>query len=268
MSMFSITSSRRTPDFAAAFSKAYRFTTTMSIGAIPCFAAAARCSALPRRCRMPPCTLGCSVFTRPSNISGKPVSSDTSRTARPASRRAFAVPPVETSSTPNPASTRAKSTRPVLSVTLSSARLIFFSPLKVVLRNCRRDEGLQKNCKHKPPPLSDAGLSVEESRRPRSTLSSPPFVTAPTERYVRTMHAFSDGERRHAPQPEILPPGAWDEPQPAEEPRGWYPPPQPPPRPQRPQRRHWASAPATYWLVGINFAVYRSEEHTSELQSP
>jgi len=70
------------------------------------------------------------------------------------------------------------------------------------------------------------------------------------------MDAFSDGERRHAPQPEILPPGAWDEPQPAEEPRGWYPPPQPPPRPQRPQRRHWASAPATYWLVGINFAVY------------
>lgn len=38
-----------------------------------------------------------------------------------------------------------------------------------------------------------------------------------------------------------------------EQPRGWYPPPQPPPRQPR---RHWAHAPATYTLVGINFAVY------------
>jgi rhomboid protease GluP len=55
--------------------------------------------------------------------------------------------------------------------------------------------------------------------------------------------------RRGAAQPEILPPGA----SPAEQPRGWYPPP-PPPQVRKP--RHWASAPATYTLVGINFAVY------------
>ncbi|MGA7350849.1 MAG: rhomboid family intramembrane serine protease [Acidobacteriaceae bacterium] len=59
--------------------------------------------------------------------------------------------------------------------------------------------------------------------------------------------------RRYSSQPEILPPGVDPEPsrEPAE-PRGWYPPAQPPPRP----RRHWASAPATYTLVGINCAVY------------
>ena len=70
----------------------------------------------------PPCTAGCSVLTRPSMISGKPVSSETSRTAMPASAIAFAVPPVETSSMPKPASARAKSIRPVLSETDSSAR--------------------------------------------------------------------------------------------------------------------------------------------------
>src|SRR5512139_1371564 len=74
---------------------------------------------------MPPWTLGCSVFTRPSSISGKPVYSLTSITARPASRSALAVPPVESSSTPAPASARAKSTRPVLSETESRARWIF-----------------------------------------------------------------------------------------------------------------------------------------------
>lgn len=60
-----------------------------------------------------------------------------------------------------------------------------------------------------------------------------------------------DHGRRGVPQPEILPPGVAPEP----EPRGWYPPPQQqPPQPRR--ARHWASAPATYTLVGINFAVY------------
>ncbi|HEV2280326.1 MAG TPA: rhomboid family intramembrane serine protease [Acidobacteriaceae bacterium] len=67
------------------------------------------------------------------------------------------------------------------------------------------------------------------------------------------MDAFSEADRRPSPQPEILPPGSWEPPRPVEEPRGWYPPPQPPPRPPR---RHWAHAPATYWLVGINCAVY------------
>ncbi len=63
-------------------------------------------------------------------------------------------------------------------------------------------------------------------------------------------------------RPEILPPGTYPESnsegegvQGPEQARGWYPPPSyqaPPPRP----RRHWASAPATYTLVGINCAVY------------
>src|SRR5882757_11075892 len=73
-------------------------------------------------CRMPPCTFGCSVFTRPSSISGNPVRSLISRTVRPASRNAFDVPPVETNSTPSAESLCANSTRPLLSVTESKAR--------------------------------------------------------------------------------------------------------------------------------------------------
>ncbi len=59
--------------------------------------------------------------------------------------------------------------------------------------------------------------------------------------------------RRGTAQPEILPPGALPTGGEPPEPRGWYPPP-PPPQVRKP--RHWASAPATYTLVGINFAVY------------
>ena len=63
-------------------------------------------------------------------------------------------------------------------------------------------------------------------------------------------HTGADG--RFASHPEILPPGPIPTSEP-QQPRGWYPLPQPPPRPPR---RHWASAPATYWLVGINCAVF------------
>ena len=76
----------------------------------------------------PPWSFGCSVLTRPSMISGKPVKSAIERTAMPASASAPAVPPVETISTPSSASPRAKSTRPVLSETDSSARRTWTSP--------------------------------------------------------------------------------------------------------------------------------------------
>src|SRR6266849_7742456 len=82
------------------------------------------CSGLWRTASNPPCILGCRVLTRPSIISGKPVRSDTSRTLRPASASARAVPPVETSSTPKPASRRANSISPVLSDTEMRARKI------------------------------------------------------------------------------------------------------------------------------------------------
>src|SRR6185312_3777103 len=77
---------------------------------------------VPRRPSRPPCTFGCRVLTRPSMISGKPVSVETSVTGTPAWRNAPAVPPVETRATPSASSPCARSARPVLSETLSSAR--------------------------------------------------------------------------------------------------------------------------------------------------
>jgi hypothetical protein len=77
------------------------------------------------RPRMPPCTRGCSVLTRPSRISGAPVKSLTSRTGTPAAPSAFAVPPVERISRPSCDSRRPKSMTPVLSETEINAREIF-----------------------------------------------------------------------------------------------------------------------------------------------
>ena len=74
---------------------------------------------------MPPWILGCSVFTRPSIISGNPVTSLTSRTGNPAPRSVRAVPPVDSSSTPSSWRPRAKSTIPVLSCALTRARETF-----------------------------------------------------------------------------------------------------------------------------------------------
>src|SRR6185503_10514159 len=95
-------------------------------------AAARRCSGSSRRASRPAYRRGCSVLTRPSIISGKPVKSSIARTSRPDWRSATAVPPVETSSTPSSASPRAKSTIPRLSETDSSARRTLTSPGSVV----------------------------------------------------------------------------------------------------------------------------------------
>ena len=94
----------------------------MSMASMPFAAMSASSPAWSFLARMPPCTLGCSVFTRPPMISGCPVTSLTSVTSRPASRSVRAVPPVEMSCTPSAASPRARSTSPVLSDTDSSAR--------------------------------------------------------------------------------------------------------------------------------------------------
>src|SRR5687767_15592546 len=89
---------------------------------------------------MPPWILGCSVLTRPSIISGNPVTSETLVTGSPASARAFDVPPVETSWTPCPVSPRAKSMRPVLSETLRIARIfaVFLDTFRRPPILCRR----------------------------------------------------------------------------------------------------------------------------------
>src|SRR5579884_3766437 len=122
MSIFSIKSSAVRLSLAAVASNGYRFTTTRSIGAMPCSFACFQSSARLRRKRSPPCTFGCSVLTRPPSISGQPVNSDTSFTATPPSRSSFAVPPVERISMRSAAKRMANSSTPVLSNTLISAR--------------------------------------------------------------------------------------------------------------------------------------------------
>jgi hypothetical protein len=97
MSIFSMQSAAEAPDATVA-ANGYRLQTTTSMvpgrGAereglqvgkakagcaarapMLCVLSAAMCAASPRLARMPPCTAGCSVFTRPSSISGKEVSS-------------------------------------------------------------------------------------------------------------------------------------------------------------------------------------------------
>src|SRR5579863_1080728 len=106
----------------------------MSIAPISCSASAAMCSGLARMARMAPVILGCIVLTRPSSISGNPVTSATSRTVRPASRKALAVPPVEISSTPRALNSLANSAIPVLSVTLIRARLTWGIETKLTRR--------------------------------------------------------------------------------------------------------------------------------------
>ena len=59
---------------------------------------------------MPACTLGCRVFTRPSRISGNPVTSETLVTFTFSWASSWAVPPVERISTPWVRSARASST--------------------------------------------------------------------------------------------------------------------------------------------------------------
>src|SRR6185437_17052290 len=101
----------------------------MSMGGMPCSFMERAWSGLSRRARMPPWTLGWSVFTRPSIISGKPVNSETSVTTTPFSLRSCAVPPVERISTPWVRSALAKSTSPVLSEALRSARRILMGDI-------------------------------------------------------------------------------------------------------------------------------------------
>src|SRR3982751_2954043 len=105
----------------------------MSMGRMPCSFIDATWSGLSRRARMPPCTLGCRVFTRPSIISGKPVKSPTSVTTTPFSLSSCAVPPVDRISTPSGRSALANSTTPVLSETLMRARVTLMGSIEPVL---------------------------------------------------------------------------------------------------------------------------------------
>src|SRR5690606_36154052 len=95
---------------------------------MPCSASTA--SSTPGRASKPAWTAGCSVFPRPSMISGNAVIRSTSVTLMPASRKTAAVPPVETISKESSVSDRANSAMPCLSETLRSARrFVLIAPL-------------------------------------------------------------------------------------------------------------------------------------------
>src|SRR3954447_10306633 len=93
-----------------------------------CSFSGATWSGLSRTARTPAAIFGLIVLTRPSSISGKPVRSSIARVSIPASARCLAVPPVDTISTPSCTRQRAKSAMPVLSETVTSARLTRTSP--------------------------------------------------------------------------------------------------------------------------------------------
>jgi len=126
MSMFSIASSSVQPGLATVASNGYRLTTSRSMVSMPWACSAAMCSGKSRRASRPPWIFGCSVLTRPSSISGKPVWSATSVTGRPASASSLAVPPVESSLMPSACSAWANSRMPVLSETEIKAFMVVF----------------------------------------------------------------------------------------------------------------------------------------------
>src|SRR5882762_1137652 len=112
---------------------------------MPCSAACFTSSGRLRRYSKPPCTLGCSVFTRPPSISGQPVNSETSFTATPDSRNNFAVPPVERISIFSAASRFANSRTPVLSNTLISARCTAMKdPPRTEAIQCKRNRNFRE----------------------------------------------------------------------------------------------------------------------------
>jgi hypothetical protein len=83
--------------------------------------------------KIPPWTEGCSVLTLPPKISGAPEISETSLTARPASLRLLAVPPLATRVNPNAFKFLPNATRPVLLDTDNNARIIFLMKYKIYM---------------------------------------------------------------------------------------------------------------------------------------
>ena len=101
----------------------------MSMGSMPCALMVSMCSGTSRRARMPAMSLGCMVLTRPSSISGKPVTSSTSVTGMPESLSSLAVPPVEMICTPRSVRPLANDSRPLLLNTEMRARWTFTGTL-------------------------------------------------------------------------------------------------------------------------------------------
>ncbi len=174
MSISSTSSSNGVSGLAAARTNGYRLTTTRSIGWMPCLSMATRSSGRDLRARIPPWIAGCRVLTLPSSISGNPVTSDTLVTRSPSRASAPAVPPVETSSIPRPARSLANSTSPVLSDTLSSARVMV------------------------PPRAASTGRRLDTRPEPPLSCQVAPELYGPWRR-AATVRLFLCPHRGHAP---------------------------------------------------------------------
>ena len=115
MSMFSKASSSVTPGLRIVSTKGYRFPTTTSMPSMPRSLSSATWESKSRLARIPAWMTGCRVLTRPSRISGNPVTSESSVTGSPAAVSSPRVPPVLMISNPASISFPANSTAPVLS---------------------------------------------------------------------------------------------------------------------------------------------------------
>ena len=102
------------------------FTQTISMNSIPFSLSACKWEGSSRRANSAPCTLGCKVLTRPSHISGKPVTSEIPIVCTPASSNRRWVPPVAIISQPCCCKPCTNSTNPVLSLTLTNALIFCF----------------------------------------------------------------------------------------------------------------------------------------------
>ena len=149
---------------------------------MPCARMAAACSALSRSASRPPWTAGCSVFTRPSIISGKPVTSDDVAHRSPASASAArAAGRDELDAVP--ASARAKSISPVLSETEIRAREM----RRRMAVSWRGGITAEKGCHARRPRLVQWHLRSAQ----RSSRGDPPWIVTGASRSLASYKAVS-----------------------------------------------------------------------------
>ena len=116
ISIFSITAASSAPD-RTVWAKGYKLTITASKAFMPKASSWPAWPGFPISASIPAWICGSSVFTRPSRLSGNPVTFSTGVTSTPSSSSRSAVEPVETTSVPAAMNASASVSRPFLSKT-------------------------------------------------------------------------------------------------------------------------------------------------------